>query len=94
MEIQMMLSNILTGINLLLALVLFGLYLRMHLKARSSFTIGLLLFAGLFIVQNAVAFYFYITMMPYFVPEVASYALSLTFLQAMALAILNWITWK
>ena len=94
MEIQMMLSNVFTGINLALALILFILYLRMFLKTRSSFTIGLLLFAARFVIQNAVSFYFFITMMPYFVPEVASYVLSLTLLQTIALAVLNWITWK
>ncbi len=94
MESQMLLSNIFTGINFLLALVLFGLYLKIYLRTRSSFTLGLLLFAGLFVVQNAVAFYFFITMMPYFVPQVASYVLSLTLLQTIAFIILNLITWK
>ena len=89
-----MLSNIFTGVNLLLAASLFAVYLRMALKTRSMFTLGLLVFAGLFLLQNAVSFYFFITMMPYFVPEVASYVLTLTLLQTIAFSILNWITWK
>lgn len=94
METQFLLANIFTGVNLLLVAALFAVYLRMCLKTGSLFTLGLLIFAGMFLLQNAVSFYFFITMMPYFVPEVANYVLILTVLQTIAFAILNWITWK
>jgi hypothetical protein len=94
METEFMLAHIFTGINLVLALALLVMYARIFVKARSSFTGGLLLFASLFVIQNAVSFYFFTTMMPFFVPEVATYVMVLAFIQTGALALLNWITWK
>ncbi len=94
METQFMLAHIFTGINLLLALALLALYAKIVAKTKSTFTFGLLLFAALFVIQNAVSFYFFTTMMPFFVPEVASYVMVLSILQTAALATLNWITWK
>jgi hypothetical protein len=94
METQMLVAHIFTGINLALSLALLVVYARILSKTKSSFTFGLLLFAALFVIQNAVSFYFFTTMMPFFVPEVASYVMVLSIIQTAALATLNWITWR
>lgn len=94
METAMLLSHIFTGINLALSLALSSLYLDMVKKTKSSFACGLLIFGLLFVMQNAVSFYFFTTMMPFFVPEVASYVMVLSIFQTAGLATLNWITWR
>ena len=94
METQFLIAHIFTGINLLLALALLVLYAKIVAKTKSTFTFGLLLFATLFVIQNAVSFYLFTTMMPFFVPEVASYVMVLSILQTAALVTLNYITWK
>jgi hypothetical protein len=94
METEFLLAHIFTGINVVLSLALVAVYARIIAKTKSSFTFGLLLFASLFVLQNAVSFYFFTTMMPFFVPEVATYVMVLAIIQTAALATLNWITWK
>lgn len=94
METQFLIAHVFTGINLVLALALLIVYAKIVAKTKSTFTFGLLLFAAFFVIQNAVSFYFFTTMMPFFVPEVASYVMVLSMLQTAALGTLNYITWK
>ena len=94
MELALTLTTISTGINIVLVLGLLFVYVRSYAKLRSGFTIGLMVFAALFLIQNAVAFYYYFTMMPYFVEDVQVFALILSVLQTLAFAVMNWITWK
>jgi hypothetical protein len=61
---------------------------------RSSFTAGLLSFAALFLVQNIVSFYYFVTMMPYYANGLDVHVFLLTILQTFAFGILNYITWK
>ena len=94
MAALMNLTTILTGVNILLILSLCYVYLKNLKKAISSFTIGLLIFALLFLIQNIVSFYFFLTMMPYFVNAVELYVFIFSVLQTLAFIILNWITYK
>jgi hypothetical protein len=87
-------AMILTGVNIVLVLGLLVVYVRSLLRVRSVFAAGLLIFALLFLLQNIVSFYFYLTMMPYFVAGLEGYVLTFTALQTVAFAILNWVTWK
>ncbi len=91
---MMGITTMLTGLNLLLILGLVTVYGMTLKNACTMHTIGLLIFASLFLVQNAVALYFYLTMMPYFAAGLESYALVLAALQTIAFAIMNWITWR
>ncbi len=86
--------TVFTGINVLLVAGLLSVYADSFRKTRSLFTVGLLLFAVLFLVQDAVALYFAATMMPLYDPGVEGYVLAFTLLQTAAFAVLNWITWK
>jgi hypothetical protein len=87
-------TTIFAGINVALIIGLLVLYGRIFAKTRSLFTFGLLLFAALFLLQNATILYFALTMMPLYEPGVESFMLSFAVLQTVAFAILNWITWK
>jgi hypothetical protein len=90
----MTLSTMVTGINILLILLLLYVYGRNFLKTRSDFAAGLLIFAGIFLLMNLVSFYYFISMMPYFVLEVQPYMLMLHMLQMAGFIVLNWITWR
>lgn len=95
MNMELMgITTILTGVNIILVIGLLWVYLRNLQKMKSMFTLGLVIFASLFLLQNAVSFYFFITMMPYFVNEVESHVFILTFLQTLAFGVMNWITWR
>ena len=84
-----------TALTVLSTMLLGGLlhiYIRNLKKIKSNFTIGLLIFAVLFLVQNLVSLYYYLTMMDYYVPEVEAHVFILTLLQTIAFFILLRIT--
>lgn len=87
-------AMVLTGVNVLLMVSLFVVYVRSFMRMRSAFTAGLLVFTALFLLENAVTFYYYVTMMPLFVAGLEGFALFFTALQTAAFAILNWLAWK
>ena len=94
---ESMIMNIttgLTGISILLLCGLLYIYYKNLSIARSKFTIGLFIFAVLFLIQNFISFYYYITMMKYYAPEVEVHVFILTLLQAIGFSILLIITWE
>ena len=90
----MSLTTWLTGLNILLLFSVLYVYFRNMIKMKSAFTSGLFIFTSLFLIQNLVSLYFFITMLPYFVSEVELHVFLLTILQTLAFIILNWLTWK
>ena len=89
--------NITTVLTVISTLSLFGLsyiYVKNLKNIKSKFTIGLLIFAMLFLLQNLVSLYFYFTMIEYFVPQVEVHVFILTLLQTIAFLILLKITWE
>ena len=90
----MNLTTVLTGISTLFLLGLLYMYIKNLKYVRSHFTIGLLIFAVLFLIQNIVSLYYYITMMKYYAPEVEIHVFIITLLQAIGFAILLKITWE
>ena len=94
MALIMQALSVITGINLLLLLSLLYVYVQNFMKLRSLFTAGLLIFTFLFIVQNALLFYFNMTMMNFYGESVMVYGLILSIIQLVAFLILNIVTWK
>jgi len=90
----MSITTILTGISTLLLLGLIYVYYQNLRKIKSSFTVGLLIFAILFLTQNIISLYYFITMMSYYAPEVEVHVFILTLLQTIGFGILLKITWK
>ena len=94
MAMMLSLSTALTVVNLLLILSLLFVYVKNAAKIKSLFTLGLIIFALLFLIQNAVSLYFTITMMPFYGDEVQGYGMIFTILQTVAFTMLNIITWR
>ena len=84
----------LTAVSTIFLLGLLYVYYKNLKHARSKFTIGLFLFALLFLIQNIVSLYYYITMMRYYAPEVEDHVFIITLLQTIGFLVLLKITWE
>ena len=87
-------TTILTGISTILLILILYVYGKNLIKIKSKFTIVLFAFALLFLIQNLVSLYFFLTMKDYYVPQVEVHVFILTLLQAIAFSILLKITWE
>ena len=79
---------ILTGISTLLLVGLLYVYSKNLKQAKSKFTIGLFVFALLFLIQNIVSMYYFLTMMEYYSPQVEVHVSIISLLQVISFAIL------
>lgn len=86
--------TVLTSVSVIILLLLIYVYYKNLKKIKSSFTIGLLIFAVLFLMQNVVSLIYYTTMMDYYVPAVENHVFIITLLQTIGFAILLKITWE
>ena len=71
-----------------LAAGLLAVYARSYRQVKAPFTVGLMMFAALFLVQNLLAAYSYLSMMAFFPDPVQPYMLAVMALEAVALAIM------
>ncbi|MBI3035084.1 hypothetical protein HYY71_02070 [Candidatus Woesearchaeota archaeon] len=94
MAMLMSLTTILTVVSALALGGLLHTYIKNLKKIKSKFTIGLLIFALLFLIQNLISLYYYLTMMNYYSPEVEIHVFILTLLQTMGFLVLLKITWE
>lgn len=88
----MSVTTLLTGVSTLLLLGLVSVYYKNLKKIKSNFTVGLLIFAALFLVQTIVSLLYFVTMKNYYAPEVAVHVFILTLLQTIGFGILLKIT--
>ncbi len=79
-------------INVLLLLGLLAIYLSSFRKVRAEFTAGLIFFSGLFLVQNLLSLYSFVTMFMYYARDVAGLVLAITVVQTGGLGILLWMS--
>ena len=90
------LMSVAIGLNFISILLLFGLlyvYYKNLKNIKSKFTVGLFIFASLFLLQNIVALYYHLTMMEYYAPNLEKYECFFTLLQTIGFAVLLKITW-
>jgi len=94
MEPLLTATTILSAISSLFIIGLLYFYTKNLAMIKSPFTIGVFVFALLFLLQNLLSIYFYFTMMDFYVPQVQFHVLTLTILQTIAFAVLLKITWE
>ncbi|MFQ5553428.1 MAG: hypothetical protein ACE5EW_06890 [Thermoplasmata archaeon] len=80
--------------NLLIVGALLYVYGSSYQKMRTSFTLGLLVFAGLFLLQNAITLFSFITMMPIYAAGVDLQVALFTWVQTVGLGALVVTTWR
>jgi hypothetical protein len=80
----------LAGVNIVLAGLLLALYGRVYAKTKAPFTVGLLLFALAFLLENGLVVYSYGTMMDLVPDALAPYLLVVGILEASGLGAVLW----
>lgn len=88
----MMTAAMFSFVNIVLLIGLIGIYGNAFRKIRAEFTAGLLFFAGIFLVQNLVAFYSYVAMFMYYASDVENLVLAITVAQTAGLVVLLWMS--
>jgi len=81
------------AINIALLLVLFIIYISNYRKLKSSFSMGLALFAVLLVMQNVLFIFFLVSRQGFHGPGMGAPVLSLNIIQLSALIVLLKITW-
>ncbi len=82
------------SLNIALLVLLLLVYGTTYSKMRTRFTLGLLIFALLFLTQNAITLFSYVTMMSFYAEAVDMHVALFTWAQTAGLAILLVTTWK
>jgi len=77
-------------INVLLLIGLLWIYASSFRKIRAEFTVGLLFFAALFLVQNLISLYSFLSLFMYYAPGVTWIVLTITVVQTAGLGIILW----
>ncbi|EGQ43861.1 MAG: hypothetical protein J07AB43_05270 [Candidatus Nanosalina sp. J07AB43] len=87
-------SIILSGLNAAILASLIYVYAQNYQQLNSKFSLGLLVFASILLLENILAFYFSWTMMGLYAEKVARQGLILRTLESASLIILGYITWR
>ena len=85
---------LLSILNIGLLASLLYVYVGNYRKLSSQFSLGLIIFASILIIENILAAYFSYTMMGLYAEKVASQALILRGIETLSLVVLAVITWK
>ena len=76
--------------NVLLLMGLLWIYASSFRKVHAEFTVGLLFFAALFLVQNLISLYSFLTMFMYYAAGVTWIVLTITVVQTAGLGFVLW----
>ena len=77
-------------VNVILLIALIWIYANSFRKIRAQFTVGLLFFTAMFLVQNLITLYSFLSMFMYFASGVMGLVLVITVVQTAGLAALLW----
>ncbi|WP_191967132.1 MULTISPECIES: hypothetical protein [Haloferax] len=96
MGTQIMAASVLSGVNIVFLAALTVVWVRNYRTFRTSLVLGLLAFAVVMLVENAVALYFLFTMQSLYSgdPHVQQAVLVLRGLQLVALTFLTYVTMR
>ena len=79
-----------SAVNVLLLIGLLWIYGNSFRKVRAQFTAGLLFFAALFLIQNLMSLYSFLTMFMDYASGISLMVLAITIVQTAGLAIILW----
>jgi len=92
MSIIMDVSAVISAANVAVLIGLIILYGRTYSSSRAHFTLGLIFFASLLLIQNAIGIYSYITMAPFFAEAILPYLLAINIAELAGLSVLLKVT--
>ncbi|MFH0957063.1 MAG: hypothetical protein V1813_04370 [Candidatus Aenigmatarchaeota archaeon] len=84
----------LMGTNVALTLALIYVYSRNHKLVKSKMTLGMLFFALAFLIENALGFYFYESLLVQGFSAVTTFNLVVKSFETVGLLILLYVTWE
>ncbi len=71
------LSSIVSMVNMAILVILLAVYANIYRKTRATFTVGLLIFAGMLMLHNMIAVYGYFVMAPLYSDELLPYFIAI-----------------
>ena len=83
-----------SGINVLLTVVLIYIYFRNHRLVKSKMTLGMLFFACMFLIENALSLYFYNSLLMQGITSITTFHLVVKFFEMIGLLVLLYVTWE
>ena len=92
MAIMMMSSIGINWISIIMLVILLVVYITNYKKYKSGFTIGLVIFAGLLLLQNVLQVYFYTTSMQAYPPIVEQSTFIFEVIEIIAYGVILWVT--
>jgi hypothetical protein len=78
--------------NIAILVGLLILYGRTYSSSRAQFTLGLMFFASLLLIQNAIGIYSYVTMAPFFAEAILPYLFAIDIAELAGLSVLLKVT--
>lgn len=88
------LATIVSVVNILFLIALLVVYVKNYLKLKAPISLGLILFALLFLIQNLGAVYCQNEMIEFYSKPIANFAFILNVFEALGLASLVYISYK
>jgi hypothetical protein len=73
MALLMDVSSILSAVNMVILITLLAVYANIYRKTGATFTVGLMVFAGMLMLHNAIAIYGYFAMAPLYSDDLLPY---------------------
>jgi hypothetical protein len=73
MALLMDISSIVSMVNVVILVMLLAVYANIYRKIRATFTIGLMVFAGMLLLHNVIAIYGYFAMAPLYSNDLLPY---------------------
>jgi hypothetical protein len=92
MALMMDISAAVSIVNVGILGVLLGLYARIYSSTKAVFTVGLMFFAGMLVLHNAIAIYGYFAMAPLYSEELLPYFMGVHFAELAGISALLKIT--
>jgi len=92
MNVLMGIIAVISLLNVALLVALLIIYLKIYLSSRAIFTAGLMFFAGMLMLHNAIAVYGYFAMEPLYNEALLPYFLAIHLTELLGIAVLLKIT--
>jgi hypothetical protein len=92
MALMMDLAAIFSSLNIVVLVVLLYLYARITMRSKAVYTVGLLVFATLLLLQNVLTAYSFVVMTPFFGDTVLPYLLAISVFEFGGLLALTKVT--
>ena len=81
-------------VNIVLTVILVYFFYRNHMLIRSKMTAGMLFFAGAFLLENLMNFYFYESLLASGIFGITAFHFAVNFIEMIGILVLLYVTWR